>query len=398
MIVPMGFSCRPPDHAVVMKVPAIVPVDKLGSVAPRLHLASLEEPDVHRIRSFAPVDELVADERTSRILRDPVLRELVFGDMHARVVDDRLQDVDLARYGRQLSGRRRARNNPSGYERHSARGKGFSHVKHRSLTVLVAIFCAGCGSHTATWIQPNGDAGGTRDSRGSSINASNVKELKAIWRFRFPIASRESGVATAAPIVSGGMVYIEDLQSDVFALRASDGAVGLAAPVPAPGTQARTGLSFDGGSIYGSTDDDRVPRSMRGPAGPVGDTGSLARRIASSMSHRWPHMASSTRRRPATDLARVVRSTHSTSERAPRAGASTRSAGHGRTPVWRVAAELGRRRRWPTARSTSAPQTRCRGAARRRCRTAAPSPALRCTRIRCWRSVHATARSGGSTR
>jgi outer membrane protein assembly factor BamB len=58
---------------------------------------------------------------------------------------------------------------------------------------------------------------------------------------------------TATPLVSGGVVYLQDMESDVFALRASTGAVVWRRPFHA-GTPGPNGLSLDGGSVFGSTD------------------------------------------------------------------------------------------------------------------------------------------------
>jgi outer membrane protein assembly factor BamB len=111
----------------------------------------------------------------------------------------------------------------------------------------------GCGSAAHDWSLPNGDRGGTRAARDASIDATNVSRLRLSWSFRIPIAARESGVATATPVVAGGTVYLQDMESDVFALRASDGRVLWRRPFRA-GTPGPNGLAVDGDSVYGSTD------------------------------------------------------------------------------------------------------------------------------------------------
>ena len=77
--------------------------------------------------------------------------------------------------------------------------------------------------------------------------------LRVAWRFLLRIAPRESGVVTATPLVSGGVVYLQDMESNVFALRASTGAVVWRRAFHA-GTPGPNGLSLDGGAVFGSTD------------------------------------------------------------------------------------------------------------------------------------------------
>jgi alcohol dehydrogenase (cytochrome c) len=80
-----------------------------------------------------------------------------------------------------------------------------------------------------------------------------VSRLRVLWSFTIPIAARESGVATATPVVADGVVYLQDMESDVFALRARDGSV-LWRRLFHAGTPGPNGLSVDGGAVYGSTD------------------------------------------------------------------------------------------------------------------------------------------------
>jgi alcohol dehydrogenase (cytochrome c) len=113
--------------------------------------------------------------------------------------------------------------------------------------------CAGCGSTASTWSQPNSVAAGTREAMHARINASNVGRLRVAWRFRIPIAPRESGVATATPLVARGVVYLQDMQSNVYALRLDSGAV-VWRHLFRAGNPGPNGLSLDGGRIFGSTD------------------------------------------------------------------------------------------------------------------------------------------------
>jgi outer membrane protein assembly factor BamB len=118
---------------------------------------------------------------------------------------------------------------------------------------LAAGLAAGCGGGSHDWSLPNGDRGGTRAAHDAAIGAANVAHLRLAWSFRLPIEARESGVATATPVAVGGVVYLQDMESDVFALRARDGRVVWRRLLHA-GTPGPNGLSVDGGAVYGSTD------------------------------------------------------------------------------------------------------------------------------------------------
>src|SRR5204862_2123261 len=103
------------------------------------------------------------------------------------------------------------------------------------------------------WTQPNADLAGTRTSPASEIDASNVARLRVAWRFRIAIEPRDSGVLTATPLVARGVVYLQNMESDVYALRAGTGAVVWRRLFHA-GTPGPNGLALDGGALYGSTD------------------------------------------------------------------------------------------------------------------------------------------------
>ena len=80
-----------------------------------------------------------------------------------------------------------------------------------------------------------------------------MARLRAAWRFRIAIEPRDSGVVTATPLVSHGVVYLQDMESNVFALRAATGAVAWQRLFHA-GTPGPNGLSLDGDAVFGSTD------------------------------------------------------------------------------------------------------------------------------------------------
>lgn len=99
---------------------------------------------------------------------------------------------------------------------------------------------------------PNGNAAGTR-AASTPIDAANVGRLRIAWRFRIPIAARDSGAITATPVVAGGTVYVQDMQSDVFALDAATGRARWR-HLFHDGTPGPNGLALSGDSVVGSTD------------------------------------------------------------------------------------------------------------------------------------------------
>jgi outer membrane protein assembly factor BamB len=116
---------------------------------------------------------------------------------------------------------------------------------------LTVIGC-GCGHSDTDWRLPNHDAASTRDAPGTGITTKNVTSLRLIWRIRIR-ARTESGAVTATPLISNGVVYIQDMKSNVVALAAATGRQvwrhSFSATSPGP-----NGLALAGGRIYGATD------------------------------------------------------------------------------------------------------------------------------------------------
>jgi len=121
------------------------------------------------------------------------------------------------------------------------------------LAGAVAVL-AGCGGHAPSeWPLPNADLSSTRALAHSGIDRGNVAKLHVAWRFRFRIPVVESGVFTATPVVAGGVVYVQDMESNVFALDLATGAVRwqhlFDATNPGP-----DGVTVVGDRVYGATD------------------------------------------------------------------------------------------------------------------------------------------------
>jgi alcohol dehydrogenase (cytochrome c) len=126
-------------------------------------------------------------------------------------------------------------------------------------TTAVAVICllplAACGGsrRSADWPLPNLDLSSSRALGGSGIDRSNVRDLRIAWRFRFPFAPGTSGAFTATPVVAGGVVYVQDMKSNVYALDLKTGHVLwrhlFNATNPGP-----NGLAVTGRRVYGATD------------------------------------------------------------------------------------------------------------------------------------------------
>ncbi len=86
---------------------------------------------------------------------------------------------------------------------------------------------AGAARATGTWAYPNGDLANTRDATGSRISAANVGTLREAWTFKLTGAAATSvtyaGSLAAAPVVVNGVVYLQDLYANVYAISLATG-------------------------------------------------------------------------------------------------------------------------------------------------------------------------------
>jgi alcohol dehydrogenase (cytochrome c) len=94
----------------------------------------------------------------------------------------------------------------------------------------------------------------TRSSPRAGIDRANVGGLRVLWRFRLRTKPGESGAFTATPVVAGGVAYVQDMASTVFALDLRNGRVlwrrrFFYAESPGP-----NGLAVAGGRVVGVTD------------------------------------------------------------------------------------------------------------------------------------------------
>ena len=103
----------------------------------------------------------------------------------------------------------------------------------------------------AAWPAHNHDLANTRATTRTPIDSRSVAKLKLAWRFAFTGTS-SFGAFASAPIVIGDTVYLQDLNSNVFALERATGRLRWKHLFDAPNV-GPNGVSYGWGRIYGAT-------------------------------------------------------------------------------------------------------------------------------------------------
>ena len=110
------------------------------------------------------------------------------------------------------------------------------------------------GTNAAGWPAHNYDLSNTRATTSSDINSTNVSKLKPLWKFKLPYVG-QFGAYASNPIVLDGVVYIEDPDSNVYALNQHTGKVVwehlYKSPTPSGGPN---GLALGFGQLFGATE------------------------------------------------------------------------------------------------------------------------------------------------
>lgn len=130
----------------------------------------------------------------------------------------------------------------------TARGSPIPPASHRDLPMAPPEVAAN------GWAVPQGDVSGTRHAR-SSIDATNVGRLEAAWTFDL-VGSGIYGSITSNPIVAGDTVYVQDMQSNVFAFERTTGSVKWTA-VFNVGSSGPNGVALGYGLVYAPLGDTR---------------------------------------------------------------------------------------------------------------------------------------------
>jgi outer membrane protein assembly factor BamB len=148
-------------------------------------------------------------------------------------------------------------------------------VRRAAVAALVAagLLAAGCSSGPAgstvsnpkaprpagSWPYPNGDLANTRVAAGSVISSANVSGLRQAWTFKLTGSAVHSaptyGSLAAAPVVTNGVVYMQDLNANVYALSLATGELKWEYQVNSPEKSGPgpDGVAVAGGTVYGDT-------------------------------------------------------------------------------------------------------------------------------------------------
>ncbi|HEV7958089.1 MAG TPA: PQQ-binding-like beta-propeller repeat protein [Acidimicrobiales bacterium] len=124
---------------------------------------------------------------------------------------------------------------------------------------LVATVVGASPAAMGSWPYANGNLANTRVAVGSTITLANVVQLKEIWSYKLTGKSAKSdvgtGTLTANPIVVNGVVYMQDLRCDVFALSLSTGRLLWKFMVNKPEVSGPgpNGVAVVDGTVYGQT-------------------------------------------------------------------------------------------------------------------------------------------------
>lgn len=108
------------------------------------------------------------------------------------------------------------------------------------------------GLVTDSWPAHNYDLANSRDTTHTDINASNVAKLHPIWRFKIP-GSGVFGNYASTPVVQDGVVYLQDLNSNVYAVDELTGKLKWEHRFNSPSI-GPNGVAVGYGHVYGATE------------------------------------------------------------------------------------------------------------------------------------------------
>jgi glucose dehydrogenase len=158
-----------------------------------------------------------------------------------------------------------------------------SRITYSAVVIVAAgLLVAGCGGNATTtvrsgcttvagsaaaspapgsgsWSYSNTDLANTRNATGSTISSANVSRLAQTWSFKLT-GKAVAGVApygslTANPIVRSGVVYLQDLDSNVYALALANGKLQweYRCNQPEKSGPGPNGVAVAHGKVYGLT-------------------------------------------------------------------------------------------------------------------------------------------------
>jgi len=117
----------------------------------------------------------------------------------------------------------------------------------------------GAAVPSGSWPYPNGDLANTRDATGSVISSANVSDLKQAWSFTLTGKGATSvageGALSSAPIVVNGVAYIQDQESNVYALDFATGKLKWEYRLnqPLKSGPGPNGVAIANGTVFGAS-------------------------------------------------------------------------------------------------------------------------------------------------
>ncbi|MGH2886176.1 MAG: PQQ-binding-like beta-propeller repeat protein, partial [Solirubrobacteraceae bacterium] len=118
---------------------------------------------------------------------------------------------------------------------------------------------AGATGAIGAWPYPNVTLANTRVASGSNISSANVSRLREAWTFELkgwpPGGVAETGMLATNPVVQAGVVYLQDLYSNVYAIVLSTGKLKWECRVDRPVTNGPGpgGVAVAGGTVFGQS-------------------------------------------------------------------------------------------------------------------------------------------------
>src|ERR1700685_3724903 len=111
---------------------------------------------------------------------------------------------------------------------------------------------AATGQPAAGWTQPDADPGSTRFVA-STITSANVSKLGVAWTVPLTMSTAHTdGAYAATPVIVNGVVYVQDLDSNVFAISLASGKVLWTHDYDSP-NGGPDGVNVVGGVVYAAT-------------------------------------------------------------------------------------------------------------------------------------------------
>jgi alcohol dehydrogenase (cytochrome c) len=108
------------------------------------------------------------------------------------------------------------------------------------------------GRPAAGWTQPDADLASTRDVA-SAITAANVAKLGVAWTVPLTMSTAHTdGAYATTPVIVNGVVYVQDLDSDVLAISLATGKVLWTHDYSSP-NGGPDGVNVAGGVVYSAT-------------------------------------------------------------------------------------------------------------------------------------------------